>query len=306
MNFSELIRINCIKNPYFSLIIGFMLLGLGFIIINPLVWVSLSAIYGIKQEEITSLLRNTELYVANRSLLLSIIGLTQVFTWGLAGWCMIYLNGEGRYPKVKSHLLVLYFGILMMFASIPLIQVLAFNSDTFQLPESLSGLEHWIKGRESQSFDMIRSFIITHSLSDFLINLLMLAAVPAICEEMFFRGFIQKTFTRIVDARYAVLLGAFIFSFMHFQFFGFFSRLMLGGILGYLFYLTGSIYPGMIAHFAYNGLMVVMGYAAGVTGYEFPDGEAKGNYPWYWVFASVLLTFALGFRLYRIYYPPKI
>lgn len=266
---------------------------------------SLSAIYGIKQEEITTLLRDTDLYVANRYLLLSVIGLTQVFTWGLAGWGMIYFNGDGRYPEIKNHLLVIYSGVLMMFASIPLIQFLAFSSDTFQLPESMSGLESWIKSRESQSFDMIRSFIITRSFSDFLINLLMLAAVPAICEEMFFRGFIQKTLTRVISARHAIFWGAVIFSFMHFQFFGFFSRLLLGGILGYLFYLTGSIYPGMIAHFAYNGLMVGMGYAAGVTGYEFPDGEAKGSYPWYWVFISVFFTFTLGFRIYRIYHPPK-
>ena len=306
MNFLEQIKINCRKTPFFSLIFGFLLLGIGFIFLNPLAWLLLSSLYGINQESMREILQHTDLFPANRNLLLSIIGLTQVFTWGFAGWTMIGLNGdEIQTPLHKRFGPTTYIGILMMFAAIPLIQTLAFNSDTFSLPEGFDGLESWIKSRESQSFDMIRSFIITQDFSCFLINLLMLALVPAVCEEMFFRGFIQKTLEKTVSPLTALFLTAFIFSFMHFQFFGFFSRLFLGCILGYLFYLTKSIFPGILAHFAYNGLMVFMGYGAGLTNHPFPEGEAKGHYPWYWVGLSLLLTLGLGWSLYRMYFPEK-
>ncbi len=300
MIFLESVGIYCQKSPFFSLVTGFLILGLGFVLIIPMLSGGLGYMYGINPQTLKSLLSNEAQLRLYHSFVLSLVGLTQVFTWGLAGWTMINLNREGGYPPVKNYFPVIYSGVLMMFASIPLIQTLSFNSETFHLPDFLKALENWIEARESQSLDMIKIFIITSDTGQMLVNLLMLALVPAVCEEMFFRGFIQKTLNRIVSAEWAIVIAATFFSFMHFQFFGFFSRLILGGILGYLFYLTRSIYPGIIAHFAYNGLMVLFGYGAGVTGYPPPEGEAMGAYPWYWTLFSIVLTFIIGVRLFRL------
>jgi hypothetical protein len=86
----------------------------------------------------------------------------------------------------------------------------------------------------------------------------LVAVVPAIGEEMLFRGVLQPVFIRVFKNKHiGIWLTAFVFSFIHFQFFGFVPRLLIGVFLGYLFAFTGNLWYSIVAHMANNGIAVV-------------------------------------------------
>ena len=93
-----------------------------------------------------------------------------------------------------------------------------------------------------------------------LLNMIVIALIPAIGEEMTFRGVLQQWLTRKMNPHLAILLSAAIFSFIHFQFYGFLPRMFLGVLLGYMFYITGSLWTSILMHFLNNGTAVVLYY----------------------------------------------
>ena len=94
-----------------------------------------------------------------------------------------------------------------------------------------------------------------------LANLVVIALIPAIGEELTFRGVLQQFLTkRCKNAHVAVWLSAFIFSFIHFQFYGFLPRMFLGLLLGYMFYYSGSLWTSILMHFVNNGVAVVVAF----------------------------------------------
>ena len=94
-----------------------------------------------------------------------------------------------------------------------------------------------------------------------LVNIFVMAIVPAVSEEMLFRGCIQKTLTDKMRNKFlAILISAFIFSAAHLEFYGLLPRFILGIILGYVFYYTGNILMSMLLHFINNSIAVIAGY----------------------------------------------
>ena len=99
------------------------------------------------------------------------------------------------------------------------------------------------------------------NIRDLLFNLFLIAIIPAIGEEMFFRGVIQKKLKNILrNPHIAILITSFIFSAIHMQFFGFLPRFFLGMVLGYLFYYSGNLWMSVIAHFINNALAILLMY----------------------------------------------
>ena len=94
-----------------------------------------------------------------------------------------------------------------------------------------------------------------------LFNLLVIALIPAVGEELTFRGVLQQSLTRgLKNPHVAIFLSAAIFSFIHFQFLGFLPRMFLGILLGYMFYVSGSLWTSILMHFVNNGAAVVLYY----------------------------------------------
>lgn len=100
----------------------------------------------------------------------------------------------------------------------------------------------------------------TSSYSRLILNIIVIAAVPAICEEIMFRGWIQRRLTGLMNHHTAVWVTAIIFSAIHLQFLGFFPRLFLGLILGYAYYYTRSLWASALMHFLNNALAVVASF----------------------------------------------
>jgi predicted HTH transcriptional regulator len=92
-------------------------------------------------------------------------------------------------------------------------------------------------------------------------NLIMIGLLPAIGEELFFRGILQRIFVDWSKSKHwGVWITAIIFSAVHMQFLGFVPRLLLGALLGYLYVWSGSLWLPIIAHFVNNAAAVILTY----------------------------------------------
>ena len=135
------------------------------------------------------------------------------------------------------------------------------------------------------------------------INLLVIALIPAIGEELTFRGVLQQALVRgTKNVHVAIILSAAIFSFIHFQFYGFLPRMFLGILLGYLFYYSGSIWTSILMHFVNNGTVVVLAYLdyKGVVDVDFEHFGSTSSIPL--MILSLLLTVGIVFLSSKLKY----
>ena len=169
---------------------------------------------------------------------------------------MTYLKLD-RWPTLLTILL----GISMVYTLLPFINWLTEVNTNLRLPESLSNLEQWMKTKENQADTITKVFLSVRSLKGLGLNLVVVALIPAIGEELLFRGLIQRLLVEWTkNKHWGVWLAAMLFSGMHMQFYGFFPRMFLGLMLGYLFVYTKSLWLPMMVHFINNASSVMIYY----------------------------------------------
>ena len=181
-------------------------------------------------------------------------------------YCAHCLWGPRTVESRKTGRLALL-SIGIMLTALPLINLLVSWNEQIRLPESLSGLEQLMQQMEAQADQLLQNFLTYQNGAWWvlLLNLLVLAVLPAIGEELTFRGVLQQLLVSRkskVESRehVAVWVTAFIFSFIHFQFYGFIPRLLLGALLGYALLWSGNIRYSMIMHGTNNALSVLLFY----------------------------------------------
>lgn len=159
-----------------------------------------------------------------------------------------------------------------------------------QLPE-------WM-GQMEEKLETLTKFLTNFpGLAGWLLALGVIAVIPAIGEELLFRGLIQNYIERSTrNVHVAVWVSAAVFSAYHFQFYGFLPRLMLGVLFGYLFVFTRNIWVPIFAHFVNNGFTLLMLYLKQeqLTNIEL---EKTPNVPILAVLFSLLMTGALLFSI---------
>lgn len=97
------------------------------------------------------------------------------------------------------------------------------------------------------------------NLAGLLMNILVIGGAAGICEEVMFRGVIQRSFERLGVTR-AILIAAFLFGLIHTDFQKLLGTFLLGALIGFIVYRTNSIFGGMFAHFTNNSAAVIMAY----------------------------------------------
>lgn len=123
----------------------------------------------------------------------------------------------------------------------------------------LGSLDDLSRGLSNQSKQIMEQLLSLSSFGDVVLQLLVVALVPAICEELFFRGTLQQIFQCWVGNRHlAVIITALIFSVAHGDIYGLVPRFVLGLLLGYFFVLSGSILVNICAHFFNNAVVVLL------------------------------------------------
>jgi uncharacterized protein len=128
-------------------------------------------------------------------------------------------------------------------------------------PEFLRDFETWARRTEDQAARLTEAMTRFGSTGDLLLGLVVIAILPAIGEEFVFRGLFQNELMRASkNIHVAIWFSALIFSTIHFQFYGFLPRLLLGALFGYLYYWSGNLLIPIVAHFINNAFGVVMIY----------------------------------------------
>lgn len=176
----------------------------------------------------------------------------------------------------------LLWSVLILLASIPLVQYTYSINRQLPLPE-------WMVSTEASTEVFIRGLLKAEHSYEFWLNIVLFAVIPALGEELFFRGMMQQLFQKLFRSpQLAIWTTAFVFSAIHFQFQGFIPRFLLGGILGYVFFHTGSLWMSILGHFTNNALMVVSAhlYASGQLSIDLE----KQEFPWQAGIASLALT----------------
>jgi uncharacterized protein len=156
-----------------------------------------------------------------------------------------------------------------------------------QLNRSIS-LPLWMIDREKEADRQIVAFLKTGSTMGVLVNVFIIALLPAICEEACFRGALQPILIRLFKRPWAgIVLTAIFFSAFHMQFQGFLPRMLLGLLLGAAYWYSGSLLVSVVAHFFTNAVQViaVVYYPKYMT--EDP------SVPFYWALFSLIIVVAL-------------
>ncbi|MBO7082945.1 MAG: CPBP family intramembrane metalloprotease [Bacteroidales bacterium] len=175
---------------------------------------------------------------------------------------------------------MLLIGVALMFVSLPLTNLFGDWNEKMNFGSAFESLEALLKQMEDAASELTDRMLQVDTIWGLLVNLLVIALIPAIGEELTFRGMLQQALHRgCKNAHVAVFLSAFIFSFIHFQFYGFLPRMFLGLILGYLFYYSGSLWTSILMHFVNNGAAVVVAYLEhkGLTDVDYEHFGATSN-----------------------------
>jgi membrane protease YdiL (CAAX protease family) len=146
-----------------------------------------------------------------------------------------------------------FWGILIMVISLPFIQLVGELNQ--RIPFS-GGLKEWMDEKENSANQIVKALVSSKSTTDLLLNIFFVAVLAGVGEELLFRGLIQRLLARKFGQWAGILIAAALFSAMHMQFYGFFPRMLLGIVLGILFAYSGSLWVPMLAHFAYDALLI--------------------------------------------------
>ncbi len=200
----------------------------------------------------------------------------------------------------KSNVSMYVTVILIMILAIPVINYTGLINSKLDLPENFSGLEHTLRQLEEKAEKMTLEFLNVSTFQAYLINLLIIAVLPALGEELIFRGVMLNLFKEwFKNIHIAVFIGAFIFSFIHFQFFGFLPRFLLGILFGYLMVWSGNIWLPITAHFINNAFAVSF-YYFGNSEETLKKAEHFGAERSTFIFL-IFSFFILALLLYRFY-----
>ncbi|MNR07910.1 CAAX amino terminal protease self- immunity [compost metagenome] len=156
-----------------------------------------------------------------------------------------------------------------------------------------------MKEKEELAAKMTIQLITVRSNFDFIVNLVMIAVLPAIGEELMFRGGVQRSLERAFgNPHVAIWLSAIIFSTIHVQFYGFVPRMLLGAGFGYLYYYSGSIWYAMFAHFLNNAYAVCAALYMQKHNMPLDKADEPIGFPWYGYLISAIITIAL-FKFFK-------
>ena len=191
---------------------------------------------------------------------------SQALGFGGAVWLAIRLWDRSALQglpgrSVGRNTSVLLLAILATVASGPLLMA-SYELNGLLIPEG-GLLERLFKPLE-EMIEAMTAFLASGEGVKRIVILLSVAGLPAIFEELSFRGVLQPLLIRATgSAFWGIALTAIVFSAIHFQFYGFLPRVLLGALFGWLAHRTGSLIPGMAAHFANNALAAVTLWVTG-------------------------------------------
>jgi membrane protease YdiL (CAAX protease family) len=291
------------RHPLVQLLFAILITLISFIVISLL---SLIPAIFLFQVPLSSLMSGLDSTNPDTIPLLKYLQISQAFGLFIVppiviGWFMArnswkYLEVDKKPDEKRAGLV-----FIILISVLPALNLLAMLNESLQLPGFLSGLERWMQRTEAQAGDMTTAFLTVNTFGGYLINVLMIALLPAFGEEFFFRGVLQKMMIKwFRNPHWAILVTAIIFSAFHMQFYGFLPRLLQGLLFGYLVFWSGNLWYAIIAHFINNFMPVT-------ATYMYPDRfspdqlDQLGSGPsaWLWAFPATLIAVGAIYYFYQ-------
>jgi hypothetical protein len=201
------------------------------------------------------------------------------------------LLGFSRGIKINQTGLVLFIMVASLFVSASL----SYFNDIIPIPQSWRTLfDKW----ENNYNEMAAAIISLNNTFEFILALVVMAFLPALCEETLFRGGLQNFLTRSTKVPWlSILIVSLIFSAVHFSYYGFLSRVFLGAILGIIYQLSGKLWLSIIGHFINNALAITVLYVYKIQGKSLDDAMAETNDSYWGILAlPVVIGLLLVFK----------
>ena len=289
-------------SPIVVLAIAFGMFILGNIVGSSLM-IAVAKMEGLDfQAVLKSLTENSP--VGTRNFIRMVMLINHLFSFiipaSLTAW-IAYKNNIFKALRLQKipKLSLIGLGFLMLVVSVPLVQYAYQVNKMIPLPQ-------WMMDMENSTGNILEAIIAKENFYEIIVNVLLIAVIPAIGEEMMFRGIIQQQFGRLLKNEHiTVWLSAAFFSAIHMQFQGFLARLILGALLGYLLIWTRSLWVPMIVHFLNNGLQVIAIYAMNIKPSDMQKIEEGDKMHWTMGLASLMLVIMIGKYIRDHYYVPE-
>lgn len=161
-----------------------------------------------------------------------------------------------KFAGLKSPWSTKYYGwaLLLLLVSIFVSGLAGFINDQIPLPKNLAELE-------AKQNAAVAAMAVSKTIPELLQSIFLVGLLAAVGEELFFRGTIQRILIQLTKSPWTgIIITALLFSAIHLQFAGFLPRMFLGVVLGAIYWYSGSLWPGILFHFLYNTLGVVVVY----------------------------------------------
>ena len=161
-------------------------------------------------------------------------------------------------PPVTIRQIVLV--VLLIGASLLVATSLSYLTNNTPIPDAWKVRFDRLEEEYNQQVSAIISLRTT---KDYIVGLVILAFLPALCEETLFRGGLQNFLSKGTGSPWlAIIIVSILFSLAHFSFYGFLSRFFLGLVLGALFHYSGKLWLSIFAHFFNNALAITVLYVS--------------------------------------------
>jgi len=190
-------------------------------------------------------------------------------------YLFLYNKGSLKFlrPENKIQFTPLMLSIITVVTIIPFVTILIKLNASVAFPAWLSELENYLRETEENARHVSNFLLDFGEPKDLLMAILTIAIIPGIVEELFFRGMVQiQLQDALKNSHHAILMSAFLFSFFHFQFYGFIPRFIFGVLLGYIFFWSKNIWYSCAAHVMNNLIGVLGGYFMGPRFLSTDDG----------------------------------
>lgn len=206
--------------------------------------------------------------------------------------------GAGKAPAIG----MIVIAILIYLAGMPALNQIVYWNQEMQLPGFLESFEEWSREMEKLAEEQTKGMLNTTEVLPTLMNIFVIGILTGIGEEFFFRGALQRGLVWCgINPHTSIWTAAIIFSAIHFQFYGFVPRLLLGALFGYLYLWSGSIWVNSFAHALNNSLVIISTWCInkGLLSEEFDMmGVEEGGFPTAAVISAIAVV-AIIHILYR-------
>lgn len=185
-------------------------------------------------------------------------------------------------------------------AAVPAMNWIVEWNKSLTLPESMAGMEEWMRAAEENAAQMTMMLFGNWSTGAYIVALMIAGVLAGVSEEMYFRGTLQRLIATVpVSKHVAVWVTAVIFSAVHMQFYGFVPRLLLGAYFGYLAVWTECLWVPVVAHILNNSLAATSIWMAHRNGTAAMDSIGTEPQHWWLTLTSVVITAWLIMMTYK-------